>query len=221
MNATAATIAATIVVLGCGRGQRGRAEAAEPADLAGLRVVIERDLTVIAADRSPAVAASIVGAWLVPDRAWPAMVTAPFRARHPLYAAGFVAARVELAAELLAAHGAVDVRWQYADDPRLAPDQARVRVALPVGRPGAIVTVGDHAVTAVFAHDGHRWRALAGLDEAIVAGLAVHAPACVAPYRRAARPPCLAMSTPALAAVLAADAAALERACTRLHVNGC
>ena len=219
MNAAAAAI---VVVLGCGRGERGRAaDAAEPADLAGLRAVIERDLTAIAADRAPAVAASIVGDWLVPDRAWSALVAAPFRAHHPLYAAGFVAARVELAAELISAHGAVAVRWQYADDPRLAPDQARIRVALPVGRPGAIVTIGDHVLSAVFAHDGRRWRALAGLDDAIVTGLAARAPACVAPYRRAARPPCLAMSTPALAAVLADDPAALERACTRLQVNGC
>ena len=219
----AALIAATIVVVGCGRGEPGRADdAVDRADLAGLRVVIERDLTAIAAaDRSPAVASSIVGDWLVPDRAWSALVTAPFRAHHPLYAAGFVAARVDLAAELISAHGAVAIRWQYADDPRLAPEQARVRVALPVGRPGAIVTIGDHVLSAVFAHDGRRWRALAGLDDAIVTGLAARAPACVAPYRRAARPPCLAMSTPALAAVLADDTAALERACTRLQVNGC
>lgn len=208
------------------RDDRARAdEAAEPSDLAGLAATLARVRASIAgADDRAAAARAAIADWRVPAAAWPHLVTAPFRDHHAAYAAAFAAATDGVADELIGwarAADPIEVRWQYADDPALAPDQARLRVALPVGRPGAIAVVAGRPLTPVFAHDGRRWRALIGLDRIVVDRLAALAPGCALPYQAAAREPCLAMSAPTITAALAGDRAALDRACARLRVNGC
>lgn len=248
-RATPVAVLAPALVLaalvGCDHRARTEVAAAgtEAPDLAGLKAVLDRDLATIAgAGDRRAAATAVVADWMVPATAWPTLVTERFRPLHAAYAAAFAITGPAVTDELLALRGPtgqpadgalapsrspspwvgpIEVRWQYADDPRLGPDQARLRVALPVGRPGAIVTVAGRPLTPVFVHDGQRWRTLAGLDQAIVARLAARAPACVAPYQAAARPPCLAMSAPVIDAVLADDPRELERACARLLLNGC
>lgn len=233
-----AALALALGLAGCarrrhdGRDDGARAdEAAEPSDLAGLGAALARDRATIAraiagadADGRADAARAVLANWRVPADAWPHLVTAPFRDHHAAYAAAFAAATDGVADELIAwarAAAPIEVRWQYADDPTLAPDQARLRVALPVGRPGAIAVVAGRPLTPVFAHDGRRWRALIGLDRIVVDRLAALAPGCALPYRAAAREPCLAMSAPTITAALAGDRAALDRACARLRVNGC
>ncbi len=226
MKTLARVAGLALALLGCGRHDRAAvddpAAGREPPDLAGLGAALDRDLATLAgADDRRAAATALIDSWRVPAAVWPTLVTERFRPNYPAYADAFAAARPALAEALASIHGPVDVRWQYADDPLLAPDQARLRIALPVGRPGAIVTVAGRPLSPDFVHDGRRWRALTGLDQVIVRRLAARMPACVAPYQAAARPPCLAMSAPVIDAALADDAAELERACTRLRVNGC
>ncbi len=226
MNAAPALLVAALVACD-GRAPTTGAALAEAADLAGLRAALARDVAAIAGASQPdAAARAVLAGWQVPAEAWPALVTPPFRPHHAAYAAAFVAAAPAATGELRAlaagaATSAVEVRWQYADDPALTPAQARLRVALPVGRPGAIVTLAGRPLAPVFVHDGRRWRALLGLEQVIALRLAARAPACVAPYVAAAREPCLAMSAPVIHAVLADDDRELERACTRLQLHGC
>lgn len=218
----ALTLTLALALAGC-RDRRPAATAPpdEGTTAADLADILRRDLAAIgrAADRRAAARATVDG-WLLPAPAWRRRVTAAFVPHHAAYAAAFAAARDELVDELVGHAGAapaVDARTHYADDPALAPDQARLRVALPVGRPGAIVTLAGQPLSPIFVHDGHRWRALAGLDRVVTDRLAAGAPACVAPYRAAAREPCLAMSAPVITAALTDDAAELARACDRLR----
>jgi hypothetical protein len=222
-----------LAAMACGRRDPTDAESVagdeavvEAPELDGLRASLVRDLDRIARGPDPTtVAASVVAAWQVPARRWPTLVTAGFRPHHAAYAAAFAAEAPSVAAALVAARAtpsrAIEVRWQYADDPRLTGEQARLRIALPVGRPGAIVVLDGQPLAPVFAHDGQRWRALLALERVIVDRLAADAPDCVAPYQAAHDGPCLAMSAPILEAALAGARGELARACLRLRLNPC
>lgn len=222
-----------LAAMACGRHDATDTRAAEgddavveAPDLDGLRASLVRDLDRIARAFDPAtVAADVVAAWQVPARQWPTLVTAGFEPHHAGYAAAFTAEAPSVAAALVAARAtparAIEVRWQYADDPRLTGEQARLRVALPVGRPGAIVVLDGRPLAPVFAHDGQRWRALLALERVIVDRLAADVPDCVAPYQAAHDGPCLAMSAPIIEAALAAARDELARACLRLRLNPC
>jgi hypothetical protein len=218
----AALLATAIAIVGGCRRARAPEAHEEPAGLAGLRAAIERERAAIGGAVDPrAAAAAILAGRELPAAAWPELVSERFRPHRGEAAAAFAAA-IPAAADELAALGRaagalpIEVRWQYADDPQLAPAQARMRVALPVGRPGAIALAGGRPLAPIFVHDGARWRALLGLDDVVAARIAARDPACAAAYRAAAREPCLAMSAPVIAAALDPDAAGLARACGRL-----
>jgi hypothetical protein len=74
--------------------------------------------------------------------------------------------------------GAVTARRHYADDPRLTPGQLWQRWALPTLYPSFVVEIDGRPLDAVFLHDGVRWRALAGLDELILARVRALDPGC-------------------------------------------
>lgn len=219
MSRGAALVALALV--GCDRP----APARQPAGLDTLAAELASLSAAVAHAPSVDAARPALAAWQVPAARWPALVTAPFRGHHPAAAAAFDQGAPALLAALRARgpRPAADiaVRWQYADDPELAPDQARLRVALPVGRPGAIAFVDGQRLAPIFVHDGQRWRALIELDRVVVDAIAAAAPTCVAPYRAAVREPCLAMSAPVISAALAGDRAGLDRACARLRLAGC
>lgn len=218
----AAATLALVLAAGCRDERPAKALPRDPGPTPDdLATVIRRDLEAIGHAGDPrATAAAIVDEWELREPAWSRLVTAAFRPHHAAYEAAFEAAREQAIDELIARRPPppeVAARVHYADDPALAPDQARLRVALPVGRPGAIVTVGGHPLAPIFVHDGRRWRALLGLDRVVTDRIAAGDEACVAPYRAAQREPCLAMSAPIITAALTGDASGLERACARLR----
>ncbi|MEZ4399545.1 MAG: hypothetical protein R3B06_05985 [Kofleriaceae bacterium] len=168
------------------------------------------------ARRSPAGAAAVVAGLRVDDPGWARLVTPPYRAAFAAYQAGYPAATAGLAAALTAG-GPVTVRTQYADDPRLAPALRRARVALPVGRPGLIATVGGRDLPVVFVFD-RGWRALAGIDELTQAAIAAADPACARAYAQVGAPgPCMDAAAPVALAAVAGDLAGEVIACRRLR----
>jgi len=76
-----------------------------------------------------------------------------------------------------AAPGAVTVRRHFAGDPRLTSAEARNRWALPVLFPSLVADAGG-PIDAVFVADGARWRALVGLDAAVLARVGALDSAC-------------------------------------------
>jgi hypothetical protein len=206
-------------------GKLRLADRPEPPTLDGLRDVLEQVRATLATAADPrAAAADLIDGWRVPAGAWPALVTEHLRPHHRAYVQELDRATPRLVDELVtlgapaggASAAPIEVRWQYADDPALLPAQVRLRVALPVGRPGAIAFVAGRPLSPIFAHDGRRWRVLAGLELFIVRHVALAHPACSRAYLAAAREPCLAMTAPIIGAALDDDEDGLERACTRL-----
>jgi len=153
------------------------------------------------------VRAGATASWQVPRADWPQLVTAPYRGHYDDYAARF--------APVALGPGPIATRWQYADDRGLDPAQRRERIALPVGRPGTIATIGGRDLPVVFVFDRGAWRTLGGLDSLTQAAIAAIDPACASSYASAADGACMSTAAPVAIAALAGDASALAAACHR------
>jgi hypothetical protein len=92
------------------------------------------------------------------------IVVEPFRGLYDDYAAQFDAHPPVL--------GPIEVRKHFASDPALSSSQVRLRWTLPAMYP-AYTALGT-----VFVDDHGHWRALAGLDEALLARIRALDPAC-------------------------------------------
>ena len=110
-----------------------------------------------------------------------------FRSLYPDYAAGFATAIAPVAAAL-ASHGTITARQHYANDPRLLRAQLRTRWALPPLFPSVVAELDGAALPAVFVFDGAGWRALVGLDEAMLAHVRAADPKCADSLSRAGPP---------------------------------
>ncbi len=122
----------------------------------------------------PAVTARELAQWPLDRARWERTLVEPYRALWGEVAPG---GRLRaLGGELR--RGAVAARRHYADDPRLTPGQLWQRWALPPLYPSFVVEIDGRPLDAVFLHDGVRWRALAGLDELILARVRALDPGC-------------------------------------------
>lgn len=131
----------------------------------------------------PAAAARELAGWPLDRALWERTLVEPYRG---LWAEIAPQARLRaLAAQLRP--GAVTARRHYAGDPRLTPGQLWQRWALPPLYPSFVAELDGQPLDAVFLHDGARWRALAGLDEQILARVRALDPACAAHLAAAAR----------------------------------
>ena len=72
----------------------------------------------------------------------------------------------------------VTTRAHYAGDPKLTLGQARARWALPVQYPSEVAELDGLPINVVFVRDGTRWRALTGIDIAVMRAAIVLEPAC-------------------------------------------
>ncbi|MEZ4366044.1 MAG: hypothetical protein R2939_07125 [Kofleriaceae bacterium] len=215
-----AALVAVLAAIGCGRG--APAPAGDPPDLAGLAARLEADAARITGAIDPSAAArAVVAGWRLPATAWSTTVIPEAATWWPAYAAAFDAGAPALAArvEAWAQEGtAGELRAHYAGDPDLTRAQSRLRALVPLGRTSAVVVPGDGDVVlgCVFVHDGHAWRTLTGLDEAITDAVAQAAPACAAHLARAGRlDRCGELGWEITRAALAADGPALARACAQ------
>jgi len=127
-----------------------------------------------------------VAGWVLDEAAWRRIVVDPYRDVWRDYVAAFDRARPALVARL-AAHGAITTRRHYAGDPRLTRAQGRLRWAVPVQYPSMVAELGGAPIDTVFVYDGARWRALAGLDDVVLARARALDPACAALLARAGR----------------------------------
>ncbi|MBK9034000.1 MAG: hypothetical protein IPL61_22485 [Myxococcales bacterium] len=177
---------------------------------AGLAAFIGR---LVGHDRAAVTAA--VAATALDPATWVTVVSGPYRDHHAAYARAFPGATAGLVAALVAG-GAVAVRPHYADDPGLTAGLRRERLAVPVGRPGWIVTVGGRDLPVVFVWAGARWRTLAGIDALTrdVIGAADHD--CAVAYAAARAGRCLDASAPVAVAALTGRADERAIACRRL-----
>lgn len=118
-----------------------------------------------------------VASWILDERTWNRTIVDPWRTLYLDYTRAFDAARPALVARL-AAGGHVAARRHYAGDPQLTRSEARLRWALPVQYPSVVADLAGAPIDAVFVYDGARWRALAGLDEVVLAHVRALDPAC-------------------------------------------
>jgi hypothetical protein len=169
LAAAAALAAAAVALAACGRPPPPPPATADDlaAYLAGL------------AAGDPAAAAREVAGWPLDRALWERTLVEPYRG---LWAEIAPQARLRaLAAQLRQLRpGAVTARRHYAGDPRLTPGQLWQRWALPPLYPSFVAELDGRPLDAVFLHDGARWRALAGLDEQILARVRALDPACAA-----------------------------------------
>jgi hypothetical protein len=124
----------------------------------------------------PAAAARELAGWPLDRALWERALVEPYRS---LWAEIAPEARLRALAGQLRP-GAVTARRHYAGDPRLTPGQLWQRWALPPLYPSFVAELDGRPLDAVFLHDGARWRALAGLDEQILARVRALDPACAA-----------------------------------------
>ena len=120
-----------------------------------------------------------VAGWILDEATWNRTIVEPWRALWPDYARGFDAASARLVTELVL-DGPITARRHYAGDPHLTAAQGRLRWALPVQYPSAVAELAGKPIDTVFVFDGARWRALAGLDELVLARVRSLDPACAA-----------------------------------------
>ena len=226
--ATASTLAIALTVAACGSRTDDTFVGPRPSPGPdGLRASLAASLDRLAhaGDDAPAIAQALVDDWRVPEHVWPYVVTDAYKPRFAeadragAPEAHALAARlVELARQ---PDHAVAARVQYADDPALSPAQIRLRWALPVGRPGVVVTIGGAPVDVVFAWDNRAWRALLGVDAMTLARVRTSDSRCAAQLRAAAAPgDCLDVAWMVADAALRDDDQRLARAC-RLAATAC
>jgi hypothetical protein len=171
-----AELVAIVVAVGCGRAPASGPVPGTPEDLAGyLRTVVGAD---------PTTRAHEVASWLLDEASWRRIVVEPWRTLWPAYARGFDTASTALLARL-ATTGEVTARRHYAGDPRLTPAQAHLRWIVPVQYPSAVAEVGGTPIDTVFVFDGARWRALAGVDDLLLAHIRERDPECAQLVARA------------------------------------
>jgi hypothetical protein len=125
-----------------------------------------------------------VASWLLDEPTWGRIVVEPFRGLWADYAAGYEVASAPLV-ERMAATGAITARRHFAGDPALTRSQARLRWTVPVLYPSAVAELAGSPIDTVFVFDGTHWRALAGLDELVLARVRALDPACGARLSRA------------------------------------
>lgn len=125
-----------------------------------------------------------VAGWVMSEAAWDATVVPPYRPLYAAYVAAFDRARPALVARL-AARGPITTRRHFAGDPRLTRAQGRLRWALPVEYPSLVAELGGSPIDTVFVFDRGRWRALAGLDDVLLARVRARDAACGAALAKA------------------------------------
>jgi len=110
-----------------------------------------------------------IAGWELDRPAFARIVVPTYRQLWDDYHARFAAESIRLVGDLArpVKPGAITARKHYAGDPRLSPSQARLRLALPVLYPSVVAELDGVPVDTVFVHDGHGWRALAGLDTSV------------------------------------------------------
>lgn len=110
-----------------------------------------------------------VAGWELERASFARIVVPTYRQLWDDYHARFAAESIRLVGDLArpAKTGAITARKHYAGDTRLSPSQARLRLALPVLYPSVVAEIDGVPVDTVFVHDGHGWRALAGLDTSV------------------------------------------------------
>lgn len=111
----------------------------------------------------PAARAQEVQRWQLDEAAWNRTVAEAYRPLFAEYQRAFAAEAAVLALPPL-----VHVRRHYAGDPKLSRAQARLRWALPVLAPSMIAAPID----TVFVDDRGHWRALLGVDAALLGRVA-------------------------------------------------
>jgi hypothetical protein len=109
-----------------------------------------------------------VDGWELDRLAWNATIVEPWRTLWDDYHGRFAPAEPALIAQLAHA-GTITARRHYAGDPRLTLSQARLRWALPPLYPSFVAELDGQPIDTVFVFDGAAWRALAGLDESVLA----------------------------------------------------
>ena len=125
-----------------------------------------------------------VAGWILDEQTWRQTVVSPYTAVWSEYARAFDAAAPALVARL-ATRGEITARRHFAGDPRLTRSQGRLRWALPVEYPSCVAELAGQPIDTVFVFDGARWRALAGLDDVMLARVRVRDPACATMLERA------------------------------------
>jgi hypothetical protein len=201
--------ALALVALGCGR--------AAPKPAPGTPEDLEVYLRTIAG-ADPATRAHEVATWVLDEATWNHTIVEPWRAIWQDYARGFDAASAPLVAQL-ATPGQVTARRHWAGDPQLTPAQARLRWVLPVQYPSVIAAIAGGAIDTVFVYDGARWRALAGVDELLVAKIRARDPECAALLARAGPTGrCIEVGWLVADSGWRADASRFAHACRLAHV---
>jgi hypothetical protein len=125
--------------------------------------------------------------WLVPPALWSATLVEAYRPLYAEYQRAF-AADLPAVVDRLARPGPVTARRHFAGDLRLTPAEARDRWALPTLFPSLVAEAGGAPIDAVFVADGAAWRALIGLDAAVLARVAALDPGCARDLARAGPP---------------------------------
>jgi hypothetical protein len=133
-----------------------------------------------------------VASWQLDPAGWDRTVIATYRPLYADYQRGF-AAELPGLVDRLARPAPVTAHRHYADDPGLTLAQARDRWALTPLFPSLVAETGGagvlpRAIDAVFVPDGERWRALPGLDAAVLARVAALDPGCAASLALAGPP---------------------------------
>jgi hypothetical protein len=126
-------------------------------------------------------------AWQLDEPTWNRTVIPAFRGLYADYVAGYATAIAPVVAAL-ATHGTISARQHYAGDTRLLRPQLRTRWALPPLFPSVVAELDGGAIPAVFVFDGASWRALVGLDEAMLAHVRAADPKCADSLGRAGPP---------------------------------
>lgn len=111
-----------------------------------------------------------VQSWQLDEAAWNRTVAEAYRPLFAEYQRAFAAE----AQAITALPARVHARRHWAGDPKLSREQARLRWALPVLAPSLVADPID----TVFVDDGGHWRALLGLDSALLGRVARTDPRC-------------------------------------------
>ena len=157
---------------------------------------------------------SAVAGWVLDEATWDRILVPPYRPLWHAYVAAFDRARPALVARL-AARGAVTTRRHFAGDPKLTRAEARLRWAVPTLYPSMVAELGGAPIDTVFVYDGARWRALAGLDDVVLATVRARDAGCAAMVARAGPAShCTEVSAAVVDAALRNDPAGFAHVCS-------
>ena len=148
-----------------------------------------------------------VAGWIVDEATWKRTIVEPYTALWPDYVHAFDAARPALVDQL---RHAGPVRRHFAGDPQLSLAQGRLRWTVPTLYPSMVAA----GIDTVFIFDGGHWRALAGLDDVVLAHLRALDPACAVLVARAGpKGTCTELAWAVADSGLRGDRAGFARAC--------